>query len=63
MVIENILLSMTAEGLYGVTAVPRETKLLKEVLGVPVGYKAAAAIPIGYPMDYSVKQTSISLEE
>ena len=35
MVMENILLAMTAEGLYGVTAVPRETELLKKVLYVP----------------------------
>lgn len=63
MVMENILLAMTAEGLYGVTAVPRETELLKKVLYVPEGYEVAAAIPIGYPMDYSVKQTSISLKE
>ena len=63
MVMENILLAMTAEGLYGVTSVPRETGLLKKVLGVPEGYEVAAAIPIGYPMDYSVKQASVSVEE
>lgn len=63
MCMENILLAMTAEGLYGVTSVPRETELLKKVLGVPEGYEVAAAIPIGYPMDYSVRQTNITLEE
>ena len=54
---------MAAEGLYGVTAVPRETTVLKSVLGVPEDYEVAAAIPIGYPVDYSVKQKSVSLEE
>jgi len=63
MVIENILLAMTAEGLYGVTSVPRETELLKKALDIPMGYEVAAAIPIGYPIDYSVKQTSVSLKE
>ena len=63
MCMENILLAMTAEGLYGVTAVPRETELLKKVLDVPGGYEVAAAIPIGYPKDYSVKQADISLKE
>jgi len=61
--IENILLAMTAEGLYGVTSVPRETASLKKVLGVPDGYDVAAVIPIGYPMDYSVKQKTVSLKE
>ncbi len=63
MCIENILLAMAAEGLYGVTAVPRETSVLKKVLGVPEGYEVAAAIPIGYPMDYSVRQKEVSLKE
>ncbi|NIU82351.1 MAG: nitroreductase, partial [Candidatus Korarchaeota archaeon] len=49
MCIENILLAMAAEGLYGVTSVPRETHLLKKILGIPDGYEVAAAIPIGYP--------------
>jgi len=63
MCIENIMLAMAAEGLYGVTSVPRETAVLKGVLGVPDGYEVAAVIPIGYPMDYSVRQNTISLKE
>jgi nitroreductase len=63
MCIENILLAMTAEGLYGVTAVPRETTTLKKLLAIPDGYEIAAAIPIGYPEDYTVKQKTVSLEE
>ena len=57
------MLAMAAEGLYGVTAVPRETSSFKKVLGVPNGYEVVAAIPIGYPGDYSVKQKPVSLEE
>ena len=63
MCIENIMLAMAAEGLYGVTAVPRETSMLKRVLGVPEGYEVAVAIPIGYPMDYSIKQKTVSIQE
>jgi nitroreductase len=63
MCIENILLAMAAEGLYGVTSVPRETSALKKVLGVLDGYEVAAVIPIGYPQDYSIKQKAVSLEE
>lgn len=63
MCIENILLAMTAEGLYGVTSVPRETSSLKKVLGVPDGYDVAAVIPIGYPEVYFVEQKAVSLKE
>ena len=63
MCIENIVLAMAAEGLYGVTSVPRETAVLRKVLGVPDGYEVAVAIPIGYPVDYSVRQKTFSLEE
>ncbi len=63
MCIENILLAMAAEGLYGVTRVPRETAFLKKLLGVPEGYEVAAVIPMGYSVDYSVKQKVVSLKE
>ena len=63
MCIENILLAMAAEGLYGVTSVPRETAVLRMVLGVPEGYEVAAVVPMGYPVDYSVKQKTVTLKE
>jgi nitroreductase len=63
MCIENILLAMTREGLYGVTSVPRETTSLKKMLGVPDGYEVAAVIPIGYPEDHPIKQKTVYLEE
>ena len=61
--IENILLAMAAEGLYGVTYVPRETASLKKVLDIPQDYEVAAVIPIGYPTDYFVKQKIVLLKE
>jgi nitroreductase len=61
--IENILLAMAAEGLYGVTYVPDGTTSLKEVLGVPEDYEIAALIPIGYPKSYSVDQKALSLPQ
>jgi nitroreductase len=45
--IENILLAMTAEGLYGVTYIPQETSSLKKILDVPQNYEVAAIIPMG----------------
>lgn len=61
--IENILLSMAAEGLYGVTFVAHDTEPLKKMLSVPDDYEVAALIPIGYPKDHFVKQRPISLQE
>jgi nitroreductase len=61
--IENILLAMAAEGLYGVTKIPYETASLKKALGVPEDYEVAAIIPIGYPERYFVKQKAVPLPE
>jgi nitroreductase len=61
--IENILLGMAAEGLYGVTYIPHETSFLKKILDVPQDYEVAAVIPIGYPTDYFIKQKTICLRE
>jgi len=61
--IENILLAMAAEGLYGVTFIPYETTSLKEVLSLPEDYEVATLIPIGYPAPYNVKQKTVILQE
>ena len=61
--IENILLAMAAEGLHGVTFIPRKTAALKKLLGIPEDYEAATMIPIGYPSDYFLKQKPVSLRE
>jgi nitroreductase len=49
MCIENIMLALAAEGLFGCTYTPYDSKGLKEFLGVPAGYEIAAVIPFGFP--------------
>jgi len=61
--IENVLLAMAAEGLYGVTFIPRKTAALKKLLSIPEDYEVATMIPIGYPSEYFVKQKPVSLRE
>jgi 5,6-dimethylbenzimidazole synthase len=61
--VENILLAMAAEGLYGVTFMARNTGPLKKMLGLPDDYEVATLIPIGYREDYFVKQKPVSLKE
>ncbi len=61
--IENILLALAAEGLYGVTFIPHETMSLKKMLCIPDDYDVSVLIPVGYPQEYSVKQRPLSLRE
>ena len=49
MCIQNIMMAMAAEGLYGCTYTPYETGGLKRHLGVPDEYEIASVIPFGYP--------------
>jgi nitroreductase len=49
MCIENIMLTMAAEGLFGCTYTPYDSEGLKKHLAVPNGYEIAAVIPFGYP--------------
>jgi nitroreductase len=46
--IENILLAMAEENLFGVTFVPQYTDQLKSALGIPSELEVAAIIPFGY---------------
>jgi nitroreductase len=61
--IENILLAMAAEGLYGVTFMTEDTMPLRKMLGIPEDFEVATLIPIGYPQGYFVKQKPVSLKE
>jgi nitroreductase len=62
--VENILLAMAAEGLYGVTMVPFRTSGVKKLLGMPEDYEIATFIPLGYPQkEPSIKQIRVNLEE
>ena len=64
LVVENILLAMAAEGLYGVTMVPFKTGGLKKLLGIPDDYEVATFIPLGYPKkEPGIKQINVSPEE
>jgi nitroreductase len=64
LVIENMLLAMAAEDLFGVTMVPFITGGIKMVLGIPDDYEVAAFIPIGYPKkEPKIKQLRVELEE
>ncbi len=51
MCIENVMLALAAEGLYGCTYTPYESGGLKEYLGIPAGWEVAAVIPFGYPRE------------
>jgi nitroreductase len=61
--IENILLAMAAEGLYGVTYIPQHTDAIKTVLKVPETLEIAAIIPIGFPAKHAktVPQKDVDL--
>lgn len=47
--VENIVLAMAAEGLYGCTYSPYNTADLKKYLALPRDVEVAVLIPIGYP--------------
>ncbi len=49
LMVENILLAMAAEGLYGVTLVPFQTGKVKELLKMPEHMEIATFLPFGYP--------------
>ncbi|HOW84416.1 MAG TPA: nitroreductase family protein [Candidatus Aminicenantes bacterium] len=49
MCIENVMLALAAEGLFGCTYTPYDAAGLKSALKVPAGFEVAAVIPFGYP--------------
>jgi len=63
MCIENIMLALAAEGLYGCTYTPYEAGGLKEFLGIPEGYEIAAVIPFGFPKQEPKEQIPEKLDE
>lgn len=46
--IENILLSLAENDIFGVTFIPKNTTLIKDILSVPEELEIAAIIPFGY---------------
>ncbi len=63
--IENILLALAAEDLYGVTYIPQKVDAVKQVLGIPEYLEIAALIPFGHKVKESkiISQKSINLKE
>lgn len=62
--IENILLGMAAEGIYGVTYIPKHTNRIRDILNIPDNYEIPAIIPMGYPGENATRcrQNEISLD-
>lgn len=60
--IENIVLAMAAEGLYGCTYSPYDASGLKKYLGLPGDMEVAAVIPFGYPLRPPEERPAPSLE-
>jgi len=64
LVVENILLAMTAEGLYGVTMVPFKTTELKRFLDIPDECEIATFIPMGYSKkEPTPRQIKVNLDD
>lgn len=63
--IENILLAMAEEDLFGVTFVPKHADKIKSTLGIPFELEVASIIPFGYKADHAkiLKQKGIVLHE
>lgn len=62
--IENILLFLTENKVFGVTFIPKNTSAIKEILNIPQELEVAAVIPFGY-RDSNVKiipQKEVHLE-
>ncbi len=49
MCVENVMLALAVEGIFGCTYTPYDAAGLKEALDVPPEYQVAAVIPFGYP--------------
>jgi 5,6-dimethylbenzimidazole synthase len=62
MCVENIMLALAADGLFGCTYTPYESRGLKEFLGVPAGFEIAAVIPFGYPKETPGKNEDEDLD-
>jgi len=62
MCIENIMLALASEELFGCTYTPYESRGLKQFLGMPAGYEIAAVIPFGYPQEPVAEGESENLD-
>jgi nitroreductase len=62
MCVENIMLALAAEGLFGCTYTPYDAEGLKKALRLPQDYQIAAVIPFGYPREEPGKANDEDLE-
>jgi nitroreductase len=62
--IENILLSLAENEVYGVTFIPKNTPAVKKVLNIPNELEVAAIIPFGYKASSAkiIPQIEVQLE-
>lgn len=62
--IENILLSLAEDDVFGVTFIPKNTTEIKRILSIPQELEVAALIPFGYKETNAriVPQKQVSLE-
>lgn len=62
--IENILLSLAENDVFGATIIPEYTSEVKKVLNIPQELEVAAIIPIGYKALYAkiIPQKEVKLE-
>ncbi len=65
MCIENILLSLAEDGVFGTTMVPDNTAAMKEVLGMPQELEIAVLLPFGYksPGAFVIPQKEVGVRE
>jgi nitroreductase len=63
--IENMLLAMSAEGIFGVTRIPHNIDGIRSLLDIPNDYEIATIISFGYPANNAVRceQNPINLDE
>jgi len=63
--IENILLSLAENDVFGVTFIPKNTVAIKDILNIPKELEVAAIIPFGYKAAdaQSISQKDVQLEE
>ncbi len=62
--IENILLSLASEEVFGVTFIPKNTYAIKKILNIPQELEVAAIIPFGYKASNAkiIPQKEVQLE-
>ncbi|MEW9124586.1 MAG: nitroreductase family protein [Thermotaleaceae bacterium] len=62
--IENILLSLAEDRVFGVTFIPKNTPVIKTMFNIPQSLEVAAVIPFGYKADRAkiIPQKEIDLE-